>query len=111
VIPQDVPLPPLWILGSSDKGAKIAAKLGVGFAYANHFKSDMLFDALDLYRENFQLSIWLKSPRTIVGASVVCADTDGEAKVEIPSLDSLGCSENRSPIANSQPGRGPSLSL
>jgi luciferase family oxidoreductase group 1 len=87
VIPQDVPLPPLWILGSSDKGAQIAAKLGVGFAYANHFKSDMLFDALDLYRENFQPSRWLQSPRTIVGASVVCADTDAEANVEIPSLD------------------------
>jgi luciferase family oxidoreductase group 1 len=87
VIPQDVPLSPLWILGSSEKGAKIAGKLGLGFAYANHFKSDMLFDALDLFRENFQPSIWLKSPRTIVGASVVCADTDSEAKVEIPSLD------------------------
>jgi alkanesulfonate monooxygenase SsuD/methylene tetrahydromethanopterin reductase-like flavin-dependent oxidoreductase (luciferase family) len=69
VIPQDVPLPPLWILGSSDKGAGIAAKLGVGFAYANHFKSDMLFDALDLYRENFQPSLWLQSPRAIGGAS------------------------------------------
>ncbi len=87
VIPQDVPLPPLWILGSSDKGAQIAAKLGVGFAYANHFKSDMLFDALDLYRENFEPSIWLQSPRTIVGASVVCADNDAEANRETPSLD------------------------
>jgi alkanesulfonate monooxygenase SsuD/methylene tetrahydromethanopterin reductase-like flavin-dependent oxidoreductase (luciferase family) len=31
VTPQDVRLPPLWILGSSDQGARLAAKLGVGF--------------------------------------------------------------------------------
>jgi luciferase family oxidoreductase group 1 len=87
VIPKDVPLPPLWILGSSDQGAQIAAKLGVGFAYANHFKSDQLFEALDLYRKNFEPSRWLPSPTTMVGASVVCADTDAEANREIPSLD------------------------
>jgi luciferase family oxidoreductase group 1 len=101
VIPQDVRLPPLWILGSSDQGARLAAKLGVGFAYANHFRSDMLYRALDVYRESFRPSATLKQPRTIVGASVVCADTDAAAEKEMPSLDLawlLRKTERRAPI-------------
>ena len=35
-IPADVPLPPIWILGSSEYGAQVAAALGVGFAFARH---------------------------------------------------------------------------
>jgi luciferase family oxidoreductase group 1 len=101
VIPQDVRLPPLWILGSTDQGAKIAAKLGVGFAYANHFKSDMLYQALDIYRQNFRPSAALKHPRTMVGASVVCADTEVAAEKEMSSIDLawlLRKTERRAPI-------------
>lgn len=35
-MPDDRPLPPLYLLGSSDYGAKVAAEMGVGFAFAGY---------------------------------------------------------------------------
>src|SRR6478736_31351 len=35
--PEEVQLPPIWLLGSSDFSAALAAKLGLGFAFAAHF--------------------------------------------------------------------------
>jgi luciferase family oxidoreductase group 1 len=37
--PSDVPLPPIWILGSSDYGARLAAALGLPFSFASHMKT------------------------------------------------------------------------
>ncbi len=39
-MPDDRPLPPIYLLGSSDYGAKLAAEMGVGFAFAGHFSLD-----------------------------------------------------------------------
>src|SRR5215510_14788023 len=36
-MPADVPLPPLWLLGSSDYSAQLAAMIGVSFSFAHHF--------------------------------------------------------------------------
>ena len=36
-MPADVPLPPIWLLGSSDYSAQLAAMVGVGFSFAHHF--------------------------------------------------------------------------
>src|SRR4051812_30353193 len=67
---------PLYILGSSDYGARLAAKLGLPFAFASHFAPDYLLVALDLYRENFQPSEQLEKPHVMVGVNVFVADTD-----------------------------------
>src|SRR3954452_10362614 len=47
---------PLWLLGSSDFSAQLAAALGLPFAFASHFAPDYLYAALDLYRGHFQPS-------------------------------------------------------
>ena len=39
VMPEDVPVPPLWLLGSSDYSAELAGRVGLGFAFAHHFAS------------------------------------------------------------------------
>src|SRR5580658_2736980 len=39
-MPDDRPLPPLYLLGSSTSGAELAAEMGVAFAFAGHFSSD-----------------------------------------------------------------------
>jgi len=70
---------PIWILGSSDFGARLAAELGLPFAFASHFAPDHLFAALDLYRSNFQPSKDLAEPHAMVGVNVVAADSDDEA--------------------------------
>src|SRR5215510_9095099 len=35
--PFDVKLPPIWLLGSSDYSAQLAAHVGMGFSFAHHF--------------------------------------------------------------------------
>ena len=70
---------PIWILGSSTFGARLAAALGLPFAFASHFAPDQLHAALELYRSGFQPSRTLQRPHVMLGVSVVAADTDAEA--------------------------------
>lgn len=71
---------PIYILGSSDFGARLAANLGLPFAFASHFAPDMIFQALDIYRSEFQPSETLAKPYAMVGVNVIVAETDAEAK-------------------------------
>ena len=71
---------PLYILGSSTDSAKVAAKLGLPYAFASHFATTYLFDALNIYYNEFQPSQYLKEPYTIAGINVFAADTDAEAE-------------------------------
>jgi luciferase family oxidoreductase group 1 len=71
---------PLWILGSSDFGAMLAAELGLPYAFASHFAPDMLLPALALYRSRFQPSAQLDRPYAMVGVNIVAAPTDMEAQ-------------------------------
>ncbi len=71
---------PLYLLGSSDFSARLAAELGLPFAFASHFAPDYLEVALALYRREFQPSAALDRPYVIVGAGVFAAETDGEAR-------------------------------
>ncbi|APW63471.1 LLM class flavin-dependent oxidoreductase [Paludisphaera borealis] len=77
---------PIWILGSSDFGARLAAELGLPFAFASHFAPDLLLAALKLYRKNFRPSSSLDKPLAMVGVNVVAAETDDEARRLFTSL-------------------------
>ena len=77
---------PIWLLGSSDFSARLAAELGLPFAFASHFAPDYLLPALRLYRENFKPSERLAEPYVMVGVNVVAADTDAEARRLFTSL-------------------------
>lgn len=70
---------PLYLLGSSDFSALLAAEMGLPFAFASHFAPDYLQTALALYRRNFQPSQVLEKPYALVGVNVIAADTDREA--------------------------------
>src|SRR5690349_312123 len=71
---------PIWLLGSSLFGAQLAAMLGLPFAFASHFAPDAMLQALDLYRSGFQPSAQLERPYAMVGANVLAADSDAEAR-------------------------------
>jgi luciferase family oxidoreductase group 1 len=71
---------PLWILGSSLYGAQLAAMLGLPYAFASHFAPEALLPALQVYREKFEPSAQLQEPYAMVGANVVAAETDEEAR-------------------------------
>jgi luciferase family oxidoreductase group 1 len=71
---------PLWILGSSTFGARLAAALGLPYAFASHFAPTDLLAALDVYRREFQPSAQLGEPYAMAGLNVFAADTDEEAR-------------------------------
>src|SRR6202165_4172779 len=71
---------PLWILGSSNFGAPLAAHLGLPYAFASHFAPDALMEALAVYRAQFQPSRQLDKPYAMIGVNVVAADADEEAR-------------------------------
>ena len=77
---------PLWILGSSLFGAKLAGLLGLPFAFASHFAPAELMQALEVYRESFEPSAQLQRPYVMAGVNVIAAETDAEAKYLFTSL-------------------------
>jgi luciferase family oxidoreductase group 1 len=66
---------PLYILGSSLFGARLAAELGLPYAFASHFAPAALFDAVALYRRSFRPSSQLQAPYVMAGVNVIAADT------------------------------------
>ena len=79
-MPDDVPMPEIWLLGSSDFSALLAAHMGLRFAFAHHIQPQPAIGALRLYHENFRPSAYLKEPEALIGVSVVCAETDERAR-------------------------------
>lgn len=67
---------PIWLLGSSGYSAQLAARLGLPFAFAAQFAPGYLFEALRLYRDQFQPSEHLADPYAMVGLPVMAADSD-----------------------------------
>jgi len=79
-MPSDVPLPPIFLLGSSDYSAQLAGHIGAAFAFAHHFANFDAAEAMRLYRETFKPSPAHAKPYAILATHVVCADTDDEAE-------------------------------
>ena len=61
-MPDDTPLPPIWLLGSSDYSSELAAQVGMGFAFAHHFASHDALAAMTNYRAHFKPSGWRTTP-------------------------------------------------
>ncbi|MFD8563261.1 LLM class flavin-dependent oxidoreductase [Streptosporangium canum] len=74
---------PLYILGSSLFGAKLAAALGLPYSIASHFAPDALEEAVALYRREFEPSRQLDRPYVIAGVNVMAADTTAEAQEQL----------------------------
>ncbi|MFS8479093.1 MAG: LLM class flavin-dependent oxidoreductase [Micromonosporaceae bacterium] len=74
---------PLYILGSSLFGAKLAAALGLPYAFASHFAPNALQDAVALYRREFRPSEQLDRPYVIAAVNVIAADTEEEAQRQL----------------------------
>jgi luciferase family oxidoreductase group 1 len=71
---------PIWLLGSSTYSARLAAALGLPFAFASHFAPTHLHDALKFYRSSFTPSDQLRQPYTMACINIIAADTDEEAQ-------------------------------
>jgi luciferase family oxidoreductase group 1 len=78
--PSGPTAPTLWMLGSSDYGAQLAAHLGLPYAFA-YFITDGqgVEQALDIYRSTFRSSENLERPHATVCVWALAADTEAEA--------------------------------
>jgi luciferase family oxidoreductase group 1 len=69
-MPNDVGLPPIWLLGSSGYSARAAGEMGLGYAFASHFSPADPAPAMRAYHESFEPS----------EDFVICAETNEHAE-------------------------------
>jgi luciferase family oxidoreductase group 1 len=74
---------PLYILGSSLFGARLAAFYGLPFAFASHFAPAALEQAVGIYRSGFRPSEQCEAPYVIAGVNVFAAGTHEEADAQL----------------------------
>ncbi len=86
-MPQDVALPPIWLLGSSNYSAQLAAMVGAGYSFAHHFSDLDPRGPMLAYREQFKPSAARATPYAILGLAAVCADSDAEAERLASTID------------------------
>jgi luciferase family oxidoreductase group 1 len=116
-MPEDVALPPIWLLGSSGYSAQLAAMVGAGYSFAHHFADHDPVSAMLSYREQFKPSAArpalaseasgqrgdsiVRAPDTrpepgssaratpyaILACAAVCADSDAEAERLAATID------------------------
>src|SRR4029079_18325737 len=58
-------VPTIWLLGSSDYSARLAAEKGLPYVFAHHFSGSGTAEALDLYRTGFPPPAAMADPRTL----------------------------------------------
>jgi luciferase family oxidoreductase group 1 len=86
-MPQDVALPPIWLLGSSGYSAQLAAMVGAGFSFAHHFADHDAAAAMLSYRDRFKPSSARATPYAILACAAVCADSNAEAERLASTID------------------------
>lgn len=77
---------PIWLLGSSDFSAALAAEKGLPFAFAGHFSPTYIVPALKLYKQSFRPSEQYAEPYSMVAVNVIVADSDEEARLLATSM-------------------------
>lgn len=78
--PRGPVAPEVWILGSSDYGAQLAAHFGLPYAYAYFFVDGQgVEQALDLYRRLYKPSERHPQPQATICVWALAADTEEEA--------------------------------
>ena len=70
----------MWLLGSSDYSARLAAEKGLPYVFAHHFSGEGTGAALDLYRSSYRPSPEYPEPRTFLTVNAVVAETEEEAR-------------------------------
>jgi len=88
--PAATSAPEVWLLGSSDYSARLAAQLGLPYVFANHFSGEGLARAIATYRREYQASEAHPEPRTFVTVNAVVAeDAARAAELALPQARSF----------------------
>jgi luciferase family oxidoreductase group 1 len=86
-MPAGNTVPELWLLGSSDYSALLAAQLGTRFAFAHFISAHGGAEITRAYRERFRPSAQLTRPVSAVCIFVVCAPSRAQAERLVQSVD------------------------
>lgn len=79
--PRGALAPQIWVLGSSDYGAQLAAHLGLPYAFAYFFADGQGVEpALHLYRTLYRPSARHPQPQATICVWVLLADSDADAQ-------------------------------
>ena len=92
-------VPEVWLLGSSDYSAQLAASLGMPYVFANHFSGEGLERALSLYRDQYRPTEAHPEPRTLLTINAVAAPTAEEADARaLPQLRMMARLRTNKPL-------------
>lgn len=80
VTPAGESHPEIWLLGSTDQSAQLAAHLGLSFSFAHFIAPEHAAAVIRLYRRHFEASGVQEDPKVSLGVFVLCADSEAEAR-------------------------------
>jgi luciferase family oxidoreductase group 1 len=78
--PAGVPLPPVFLLGSTTRSAATAARRGLGYGFAAYTNPDTAAEALQRYRREFRSARPGARPHAILGLKVTVGENDEHAE-------------------------------
>ncbi|MCD6640404.1 MAG: LLM class flavin-dependent oxidoreductase [Nocardioides sp.] len=78
--PGAATVPTVWLLGSSDYSARLAADRGLPYVFAHHFAGEGTAEALALYRSSYRPSPDHPEPQTFLTVNAAVAETREEAE-------------------------------
>jgi luciferase family oxidoreductase group 1 len=88
--PSAASVPDVWLLGSSDYSARLAAERGLPYVFAHHFSGEGTAEALHLYRSSYRPSPEHPEPQTFLTVNVVVAGTKEEAeRLALPQVQAM----------------------
>ena len=97
--PRAASRPPVWLLGSSDYSARLAAGRGLPYVFAHHFSGSGTAEALELYRSGFRPSPEQPEPQTFLTVNVSVAETTEEAnRLALPQLHAMVALRTGAPL-------------
>ncbi|MBE7324027.1 LLM class flavin-dependent oxidoreductase [Nocardioides sp. Y6] len=80
----------MWLLGSSDYSARLAAQKGLPYVFAHHFFGQGTAEAIKLYRDTYQPSEAHPEPRTFLTVNASVAETKEQAyRLAIPHMQAM----------------------
>ncbi|MBO0811673.1 MAG: LLM class flavin-dependent oxidoreductase [Microlunatus sp.] len=98
--PKATGVPTIWLLGSSDYSARLAAEQGLPYVFAHHFSGDGTAEMLQLYRDNFKPSELLSEPLTFLTVNAsVAASTEEAERLALPQLVQLAGMRTGRPLS------------
>lgn len=85
-------LPQMWVLSTSVRSAKMAAKIGIGYTFglfplAGIDKLNIGIEAAETYRQTFKPSTFMSEPKVSIAPYVVVAETSEQAEAYAEALD------------------------